>query len=69
MPVTKLLSYNDLVRLGIFNNRAQLSRLQKSIGFPVGFLLSANSRRWHEHEIEDWVNHRSDVAAVDAGEV
>jgi predicted DNA-binding transcriptional regulator AlpA len=60
MPVSKLLSYNDLVLLGIVNNRAQLSRLQKNIGFPEGFMLSANSRRWFEHEIEEWVNHRSD---------
>jgi predicted DNA-binding transcriptional regulator AlpA len=59
MSITKLLSYNDLVLLGIVNNRAQLSRLQKNIGFPEGFLLSANSRRWFEHEIEEWVDHRS----------
>jgi predicted DNA-binding transcriptional regulator AlpA len=62
MPITKLLSYNDLVSLGIVNNRAQLSRLQKNIGFPEGFLLSANSRRWHEVEVEEWVNGRSERA-------
>jgi predicted DNA-binding transcriptional regulator AlpA len=59
MPINKLLSYNDLVSLGVVNNRAQLSRLQRNIGFPEGFLLSANSRRWYEHEIEEWVSLRS----------
>jgi predicted DNA-binding transcriptional regulator AlpA len=55
MPIPKLLSYADLVHLGVVNNRTQLSRLKKRAGFPAGFLLSANSRRWHENEIEEWV--------------
>lgn len=59
MPVSKLLSYNDLVSLGVVNNRTQLSRLKRNKGFPEGFLLSANSRRWYEHEVEEWVNHLS----------
>ena len=59
MPIPKLLSYADLVHLGVVNNRTQLSRLKKRAGFPAGFLLSANSRRWHENEIEEWVSHRS----------
>lgn len=58
MPVSRLLSFNDLVSLGVVNNRAQLSRLQKKIGFPKGFLLSENSRRWHEHDIDEWLEGR-----------
>ncbi len=61
MPVSRLLSYNDLVSLGVVNNRAQLSRLQKKIGFPKGFLLSENSRRWHEHDIDEWLEGRQAV--------
>jgi predicted DNA-binding transcriptional regulator AlpA len=60
MTVSKLLSYTDLVDLGVVNNRTQLSRLQRNIGFPEGFLLSANSRRWYENEIEEWICSRSE---------
>jgi predicted DNA-binding transcriptional regulator AlpA len=69
MPMNKLLSYNDLDRLGIVNNRAQLSRLQKNNGFPLGFLLSENSRRWHEQDIEEWVNLRSSEADANSIDV
>jgi predicted DNA-binding transcriptional regulator AlpA len=58
MPVSKLFSFADLVGLGIVNNRTQLSRLQKNLGFPSGFLLSENARRWHEAEIEEWLGRR-----------
>lgn len=65
MSISKLLSYSDLVHLGVVNNRTQLSRLQRNIDFPEGFLLSANSRRWYEHEIEEWIFNRSEKADVD----
>jgi predicted DNA-binding transcriptional regulator AlpA len=73
MAVSKLLTYSDLVHLGVVNNRTQLSRLQKNIGFPEGFLLSANSRRWYEHEVEEWVSRRSEktdgVSSCTSGQV
>ena len=58
MTISNLLSYADLVRIGVVNNRTQLSRLTKSQNFPEGFLLSANARRWQEEEVDEWIELR-----------
>ncbi len=58
MPISILLSYADLVRIGVVNNRTQLSRLTKGQDFPVGFLISANARRWQEEEVDEWIELR-----------
>src|SRR6516165_9699504 len=49
-----LLRFNDLVECGIVNNRPQLRRLQEEHGFPVGRMLSPNTRTWTETEIAEW---------------
>jgi predicted DNA-binding transcriptional regulator AlpA len=55
MNTLNLLSFQDLQTKRIANNRTQLSRLVKNHGFPPGFLLSANSRRWPEDEVAEWL--------------
>ena len=54
----KVMSYADLNADGIVSNRTQLSRLIKNEDFPPGFLLSANSRRWTEEEVAEWLDKR-----------
>ena len=58
MSISNLLSYADLVRIGVVNNRTQLRRLTKENNFPKGFLLSVNARRWTEDEVSEWVEIR-----------
>jgi hypothetical protein len=58
MSCLKILSYADLKTNGIVNNRTQLGRLIENHDFPSGFLLSANSRRWTEPEIAEWLDIR-----------
>jgi hypothetical protein len=58
MSVPRLLAYSDLEQCGIVNNRTQLSRNIKYLGFPEGFLISSNARRWTEDEVAEWVEVR-----------
>jgi hypothetical protein len=58
MGSIKVLSYADLKTNGIVNNRTQLGRLIELGDFPPGFLLSANSRRWTELEVAEWLQVR-----------
>ena len=58
MAVLNLLSFKDLKSKNIVTNRPQLSRLIKSGGFPPGFMISENSRRWREEDIVSWLNDR-----------
>ena len=67
MTISNLLSYADLVRLGIVNNRTQLSRLTKCQNFPEGFLISANARRWQEEEVDEWIELRRKGASGGLG--
>lgn len=58
MALSNLLSFNQLKSKGVVNNRAQLSRLIQNCDFPKGFLVSANTRRWVEDEVSDWLDAR-----------
>ncbi|HWY81956.1 MAG TPA: hypothetical protein VNY10_08510 [Roseiarcus sp.] len=53
-----LLRYSDLVARNVVNSRAQLARLQKNAGFPIGRMLSVNTRTWTELEIDTWYESR-----------
>jgi len=65
MPNIKLLTFADLQERGVVSNRMQLKRLIDNHGFPEGFLLSANARRWREQDVAVWLEQRE---AVTAGE-
>jgi predicted DNA-binding transcriptional regulator AlpA len=65
MPISNLLSYADLVRIGVVNNRTQLSRLKKGQEFPEGFLISENARRWQEDEVAEWIEVRRGTGSYD----
>lgn len=56
-----LLRYRDLVERGIVRSRPQLKRLQEHYGFPLGRLLSPNSRTWTRTEITQWYETRPAV--------
>jgi hypothetical protein len=58
-----LLSFADLHARGIVSNWPQLRRLIANYNFPAGFLLSANSRRWTEEEVEAWLSARRSLQA------
>jgi predicted DNA-binding transcriptional regulator AlpA len=62
MSVPRLLAYSDLEQCGIVNNRTQLSRNIKDLGFPEGFLISSNARRWTEDEVAEWVEVRRAIS-------
>jgi predicted DNA-binding transcriptional regulator AlpA len=54
----RFLSFADLQAARIVSNRTQLSRLIRNYGFPPGFLLTSNTRRWDEEKITKWVEMR-----------
>lgn len=55
--VPRLLDFHDLTAMGVVENRTQLARLQerRKHPFPKGRWLGANSIRWIESEIAQWV--------------
>ena len=53
--VNQIIRFADLKKAGVVNNRATLSRWIKQSGFPCGFLIGPNSRRWYEHEVDEWL--------------
>lgn len=55
---TRYLTFRDLKNARICSNRTQLSRLIANYGFPSGFLMTSNARRWTEEEVSDWVDAR-----------
>jgi hypothetical protein len=61
---TIFLSFADLKARGIVANWETVRRWIKDEGFPPGWHLGPNTRRWTEAEIEDWL--RSRPAAVEA---
>jgi hypothetical protein len=71
MSIPRLLAYSDLEQSGIVNNRTQLSRNIKDLGFPEGFLISSNARRWTEDEVSEWVEVRRAICTgqMDAPQV
>jgi predicted DNA-binding transcriptional regulator AlpA len=54
----RLLRYPDLVGQGIVNSRMTLKRLIDGQGFPVGRLITPNSRAWDEGEVNEWIASR-----------
>ena len=55
--MTTLLQFPDLQERGIARSWAQLKNLQKH-GFPLGRMLSPNTRVWTEAEVDDWLASR-----------
>jgi hypothetical protein len=57
--VERRLRFPDLVALGLFNNRPQLSKAIKDYGFPRGQLTTPNCRTWGEDsEVKPWIASR-----------
>jgi hypothetical protein len=44
--------------MGVVSSWAQLKKLQTNEGFPLGFLLGANTRRWTDEEFHAWLASR-----------
>jgi predicted DNA-binding transcriptional regulator AlpA len=59
--VCRVIRFSDLKERGVVNNRATLSRWIKRSNFPCGFLIGPNSRRWYEHEIDEWLCRRVEL--------
>ena len=53
-----LLRFADLKARGIVGSYPQLKRLQQLHGFPLGRMLSPNTRAWTEAEIDEWFQKR-----------
>jgi Prophage CP4-57 regulatory protein (AlpA) len=56
--MTVLLRFGDLVSRGVVSSWPQLKRLQQLHGFPLGRMLSPNTRAWTEAEIDEWISTR-----------
>jgi predicted DNA-binding transcriptional regulator AlpA len=59
--MTDLLRFADLAKLGIVRNRTTLARWQKTLDFPEGFLIGANTRVWNRASIDQWLAARADA--------
>ena len=56
---SKLLSYNDLVSLGIVNNRQTLARWTRAGVFPAGFMtVDRGLRKWTQESVDAWLASR-----------
>ena len=55
---TVLLRFRDLRARGIVHSWPQLRSLQVAYGFPLGRLISPNTRTWLVSEIDDWIATR-----------
>ena len=55
----KQLSFADLQERNIVTNRVTLKRWQDQLGFPRGFLIGPNSRRFPEDEVQAWLAARA----------
>lgn len=56
--MTVLLRFPDLQARGIVRSWAQLRALQKKHGFPLGRMISPNTRAWIEAEVDEWLEGR-----------
>jgi predicted DNA-binding transcriptional regulator AlpA len=56
--MTILLRFRQLKERGIVQSWPQLKRLQQLHGFPLGRMLSPNTRGWTEDEIDAWIESR-----------
>jgi len=54
----ELASFNDMRRANVVKNRVTLARWIANQGFPPGFLIGPNSRRWDKASIIEFVNSR-----------
>jgi len=55
---TILWRFYDLRERGIVRSWPQLRRLQVAYGFPLGRLISPNTRTWLASEIDEWIATR-----------
>lgn len=55
----RLYRYDDLVAMGIVNNRVTLARWRNTQGFPHPAQLGPNSVAWLADEVDAWVNART----------
>jgi prophage regulatory protein len=62
MPNMRMLSYPDLVELGVPYSRPHLSRLVKEGKFPAPFSLSAYRIVWREVDVFAWIEQRAAAA-------
>jgi hypothetical protein len=53
-----ILRFRDLKARNIVTSWPQLRRLQENAGFPLGRMLSPNTRGWTEKEVDDWIASR-----------
>jgi hypothetical protein len=56
--MTVLFRFRDLKERGIVNSWPQLKRLQELHDFPLGRMLSPNTRAWTESEVNAWIESR-----------
>jgi predicted DNA-binding transcriptional regulator AlpA len=63
----RLLRFKDLRERGVVNSWPQLKRLQEKHSFPMGRLISPNTRAWDEAEIEDWYRSCPTASAAPKG--
>jgi Prophage CP4-57 regulatory protein (AlpA) len=56
--MTLVFRFRDLQERGIVNSWPQLKRLQTLHDFPLGRMLSPNTRAWTEEEIDAWLASR-----------
>ena len=59
----RLHTFNDLKQRGVVPNRTTLMRWQKTIDFPLGFMIGPNRRVWTDEEIEQWLAERARASA------
>jgi hypothetical protein len=57
-PLQRLLRFRDLQDAHVVRSWTQLRNLIQREGFPVGRLLSPNTRVWGLDEIEHWLGNR-----------
>lgn len=57
-PLPKYVRFHNLRSAGLVANWQQLRRLQDEAGFPIGRLLSRNTRVWTLDEVNEWLASR-----------
>jgi predicted DNA-binding transcriptional regulator AlpA len=62
MPNMRMLSYPDLVELGVPYSRPYLSKLVREQKFPAPFSLSAYRIVWRETDVHAWIEQRAAAA-------
>jgi predicted DNA-binding transcriptional regulator AlpA len=57
-PLPRYVRARDLINSGIVGSYTALDRLIRNHQFPLGILLSPNTRAWTVEEIETWLATR-----------